>query len=175
MKSLGECAGALFFFPTVKDVYFTMKLGEALRLRSDNYKTIDELRNRAVAGAQIQDGELAPDSPTELLAQIEQLHGDTLHLVQRINRTNVATKLASGQVLADALAERAHYLALRTPFENVASAASTMQQRYMRSEIKIVRTVEPKALRKRVDEFSHRHRTLDIAIQEANWGTELLD
>ena len=49
-----------------------MKLGEALRLRSDYYKKIDELRNRAVAGAQIQDGELAPDSPTELLAQIEQ-------------------------------------------------------------------------------------------------------
>ena len=152
-----------------------MKLGEALRLRSDNYKKIDELRNRAVAGAQIQDGQLAPDSPTELLAQIEQLHGETLHLVQRINRTNVATKLASGQVLADALAERAQYLALRTPFENVASAASTMQQRYLKSEIKIVRTVEPKALRKRVDEFSHKHRTLDIAIQEANWATELLD
>jgi hypothetical protein len=57
----------------------------------------------------------------------------------------------------------------------VASAASTMQQRYMRSEIKIVRTIEPKALRKRVDEFSHRHRALDVAIQEVNWGTELLD
>jgi hypothetical protein len=39
-----------------------MKLGEALRLRSDNYKKIEELRTRAVASAQLQEGQEAPDS-----------------------------------------------------------------------------------------------------------------
>ncbi|MBD5655371.1 MAG: hypothetical protein IAI50_09330 [Candidatus Eremiobacteraeota bacterium] len=50
-----------------------MKLGEALRLRSDNDKHIAALRVRAVAGAQIQDGQDAPDAPCELLADIERL------------------------------------------------------------------------------------------------------
>ena len=152
-----------------------MKLGEALRRRSDNYKKIEELRGRAVAGAQIQEGQETPDSPAELLAEIERLSAETLALVQRINRTNVAARLPTGQPLVDALSERDHYLSLRKPFNAVAEAASSLQQRYMRSEIKIVRTIEPQALRKRVDDFSRRHRLLDVAIQEANWVTELLD
>ena len=150
-----------------------MKLGEALRLRSDNYKKIEELRVRAVAGAQIQDGQEAPDLPAELLAEIERLAAQTLELVQRINRTNVAARLLSHQPLADALSERDYYLALRKPFAAVAEAASALQQRYLRSEIKIVRTIEPQALRKKVDDLSRRHRLLDVAIQEANWVTEL--
>jgi hypothetical protein len=152
-----------------------MKLGEALRQRSDNYKKIDELRNRAVASAQTQEGAQAPDAPAELLAEIESLAQETLGLIQRINRTNVTTKLSSGQMLVDALAEREHYLKLRSPFDSVAQAASGLQQRYMKSEIRVVRTVDPTNLRKRVDEFSRKHRLLDVAIQEANWVTDLID
>jgi hypothetical protein len=152
-----------------------MKLGEALRLRSDNYKKIEELRTRAVASAQLQEGQEAPDSPVDLLLEIERLGLETLELVQRINRTNVAALLESGQPLVDALTERNYYLAMRGPFEGVAAAASALQQRYMRSEIKVVRTADPKALRKKVDDFSQRHRLLDISIQEANWVTELLE
>jgi hypothetical protein len=152
-----------------------MKLGEALRLRSDNYKKIEELRARAVAGAQIQDGQEAPDLPSELLDDIERLAGETLLLVQRINRTNVSTRLGSGKPLVDALAEREHYLAMRKPFDVVAQAASALRDRHLRSEIKIVRTVEPQVLRKKVDDYSRRHRVLDTAIQEANWVTELAD
>ncbi len=152
-----------------------MKLGEALRLRSDNYKRIEELRARAVASAQTQEGAEAPDSPSELLADIERLAEETLVVVQRINRTNVATRLPSGQLLVDALAEREHYLKIRGPFDGVAKAASGLQQRYLRSEIRVVRTVDPAELRKRVDDFSRRHRLLDVEIQEVNWVTELLD
>jgi len=83
--------------------------------------------------------------------------------------------LSSGEPFVDALAERAHYLALRTPFDSVAQAASTLQQRYMRSEIKIIRTVDPQELRKKVDDYARRHRVLDVAIQEANWITDLLE
>jgi len=152
-----------------------MKLGEALRLRSDNYKKIEELQARAVASAQMQEGQEVPDLPVDLLEELERLSAATLALVQRINRTNVATRLPSGQSLVDALAERDSYLKLRKPFENVAKAAGPLQQRYTRSELRIVRTVDPKALLKRADEFSHRHRLLDVAVQETNWITDLLD
>jgi hypothetical protein len=152
-----------------------MKLCGALRFRSDNYKKIEELRAGAVASAQTQESAEAPESPAELLAEIERLAEETLQIVQRINRTNVGTRLASGQLIVDALAEREHYLKLRAPFDGVAQAASGLQQRYLRSEIRVVRTVDPSELRKRVDDFSRRHRLLDVAIQEVNWLTDLVD
>ena len=152
-----------------------MKLGEALRLRSDNYKKIAELRTRAVASAQTQEGAAAPDDPTELLGAIERLSAETLALVQRINRTNVATVLATGQPLVDALAERDFFLAVRAPFEAVAEAASAVQPRYMRSEIRIVRTIDAAALREKADEYARRYRLLDVEIQAANWTTDLVE
>jgi hypothetical protein len=152
-----------------------MKLGEALRLRSDNYKKIAELRTRAVASAQTQEGAAAPDDPAELLDTIERLWAETLVLVQRINRTNVVTVLPSGQPLVEALGERDYLLGVRTPFEAVAEAASAVQPRYMRSEIRIVRTVDAIALRKKADEYARRHRLLDVQIQEVNWSTDLVE
>jgi hypothetical protein len=152
-----------------------MKLGEALRLRSDNYKKIADLARRAVASAQVQEGANAPDDPNELLATIARLSAETLDLVQRINRTNVSTALPSGQPLVDALAERDYLLAARSPLEAVAEAASALQQRYMKSEIRIVRTVDPVALRKQADEYSRRHRLIDAEIQQVNWINDLIE
>jgi hypothetical protein len=152
-----------------------MKLGEALKLRSDNYKKIAELRARAVASAQVQEGTTAPDSATDLLVYIEKLIDETTTLVQRINRTNIEVRLPSGQTLADAIVERESYLLLRSQLDAVASAASEAQSRYMRSEIRVVRTVEPAQLLKRADDLSRKHRLLDAAIQEANWSRELLE
>ncbi|HKW44972.1 MAG TPA: DIP1984 family protein [Candidatus Eremiobacteraceae bacterium] len=83
-----------------------MKLGEALKLRSDNLRKIEELRVRAAASAQIQEGTSPPDVANELIAEIERLLNETTKLIQRINRTNVTTRLTDGSVLADALAQR---------------------------------------------------------------------
>src|ERR1700685_3280254 len=105
-----------------------MKLGEALRIRSDNYKKITEFKARAVASAQAQEGAKAPDDPQELLESIDRLSVETLTLVQRINRTNVATVLPSGKRLVDAFAERDYLLAARAPFEAGAAADSGPQQ-----------------------------------------------
>lgn len=152
-----------------------MKLGEALKRRSDNYKKIAELRARAVASAQVQEGTQAADNASELLAEIERLAEETKTLVQRINRTNVTVSLASGQILADAIVERDHYLVLRNQIDAIAKAAGEPQQRYLRSEIRVVRTVEPAQLRKREDGLARAHRELDVAIQEANWTYDLAE
>jgi hypothetical protein len=150
-----------------------MKLGEALKLRSDNLRKIEELRGRAAASAQVQEGTKPPDDANELLADIEHLWTETTSLIQRINRTNVATRLPDGTLLADALAQRDTYLALRCALQGIAKAASETQQRYMRSEIKVVRTVDAAAILKRADEMSRKHRLLDASIQELNWSVDL--
>jgi hypothetical protein len=152
-----------------------VKLGEALKLRSDNLRKIEELRTRAAASAQIQEGTKPPDDSNELVAEIERLYNETTTLIQRINRTNVATRLPSGTLLADALAQRDSYLALRTALQGIAKAASEPQQRYMRSEIKVVRTVDAAAILKQADDLSRKHRLLDAAIQELNWSVDLME
>jgi hypothetical protein len=152
-----------------------MKLGEALKLRSDNMRKIEELRVRAAASAQVQEGSTPPDDANELIAEIARLRGETTRLIQRINRTNVATLLPDGMTLADAIAERDASLALRSALQTIAKAASESLARFLQSEIRIVRMVDAAALMKRADDLSREHRELDTAIQELNWVIELKD
>src|ERR1700733_8876078 len=104
-----------------------MKLGEALKLRSDNLRKIEELRARAAASAQTQEGTKPPDDATDLIAEIERLFSETTSLIQRIIRTNVATRLPDGPLLADSLAQRDTYISLRTVLQGIAKAASEPQ------------------------------------------------
>jgi hypothetical protein len=106
---------------------------------------------------------------------MERLFNETTVLIQRINRTNVATRLPEGPLLADALAQRDAYIALRTALQGIAKAASESQQRYMKSEIKVIRTVDASAILKRADDLSRKHRELDASIQELNWAVELME
>lgn len=150
-----------------------MKLGEALKLRSDNLRKIEELRVRAAASAQVQEGSKPPDDANALIAEIEKLSDETTTLIQRINRTNVVVQLPDGSLLADALAQRDAYILLRTALQAIAKSASEPQQRYMRSEIRVVRTVDTAALLKQADDLSRKHRLLDAAIQESNWTVDV--
>ena len=53
-------------------------------------------------------------------------------------------------------------------------ASSSSSERYSRSEIKYVTTVDVKALRKQIDKLSAQLRQLDIEIQSINFSTELI-
>jgi len=152
-----------------------MKLGEALKIRSDNLARINELAQSAAQNVQIQEGSEPPADPNALIAEIERLSAETTVLVQRINRTNVTTRIANGSLVSDALATRDRQLALRNHLRSIAKAASEPQARYMRSEIRFVRTVDTAALLARADALAQAYRMLDAAIQEANWTVDLID
>ena len=53
-------------------------------------------------------------------------------------------------------------------------ASTATSERYSRSEIKYVTTVDVKALRKQIDKLSAQLRQLDIEIQSINFSTELI-
>lgn len=152
-----------------------MKLGEALQRRSDNQKRMSELQTRIVRSAVVQEGEQPPEDPAQLLAELDRLHVDTLSLVQRINRTNAATPFANGTTLSDAVAEREALKELRQRVMAAADASAEQQGRYMKSEIRIVRTMDAGALRKRADQLARDARELDIRIQAMNWEVDLKD
>lgn len=152
-----------------------MKLAEALVLRADTQKRIEQLRERLRQSALVQEGEPPPEDPQTLLAELERLLGELTGLISRVNRANLGTTLPDGTTLTDALALRdtlaLHYSILST----VADTASNRVDRYGRSEIRKVATVDVGALRRRMDTLAQRRRELDTAIQATNWATELAE
>lgn len=150
-----------------------MKLGEALTLRSQLQTRFVQLRDRVANSVFAQEGEAPPEDPAALLVELQQVASELEELVARINKTNLATTLADGRTITDALARRDHLTILQTAIQKVASAASENQMRYNKAEIKMTRTVNVADLRRQADELARERRELDARIQETNWQTDL--
>lgn len=150
-----------------------MKLAEALQERADLRARIGQLGERLEDNATVQEGEETSEDPAELLAQLDTAIDRYEDLIARINAANGRTMI-DGRTLTEHLAHREclqtkmhHYRSL------ISSAVSDVGYRSSRSEIKIKRTVSVKELQKCVDDLAAEYRTLDNAIQAANWSTEL--
>jgi hypothetical protein len=152
-----------------------MKLAEALLLRADCQKRMEQLKSRLIGSAKLQEGEVPPENPQKLLAEVEAVADQLMDLIRRINRTNSTTTFVEGSTLADALAERDVLLLRRGIYNDLATFASVRQDRITRSEVKYISAVDVAETRKRADELSKNYRELDARIQELNWKTELVD
>jgi hypothetical protein len=151
-----------------------MKIAEALALRADLQKRLEQLKHRLVKNARIQEGDEPEEDPSELQAEFEKSARELILLIQRINRTNATSPFGDG-TLADSLAVR-DVLKLRyNAYRELANAASTSQGRTTRSEIKFVSTISVAAIQRKADDLAREYRELDTRIQEADWLTTLLD
>src|SRR2546429_5976017 len=83
-----------------------MKLAEALVLRADVQKRLEQLRIRLTQSALVQEGEQPPENPQDLLAELDQLLTQFGQLISRINQANLQTRTAKGLTLTEALAQR---------------------------------------------------------------------
>lgn len=152
-----------------------MKLAEALILRADGQKRIEQLKQRLIRNAKVQAGDQPAEEPEKLLEELERVAGDVLSLIRRINRTNAATELTQGQTLADAIAGR-DVLRLRASIHrDLAQAATITQDRYSKSEVKFVSTMDVRRMQKRADDLAKEIRLLDTSIQETNWRVDLME
>lgn len=150
-----------------------MKLASALVERSDLQRKISELSNRLNTNAKVQDGEEPAEKPEKLLEELDSVMTRLEELVTKINLTN-SSVVVEGKTLTEWLAKRdclKQRIGLLREFLN---SASEKIDRYSRAEIKIVSTVNVKALQKDVDALSKTLRETDEKIQEINWTTELL-
>ena len=151
-----------------------MKVAEALALRADLQRRLEQLKQRLLKNARVQEGDQPAEAPDELQEEFESCARELISLIQRINRTNASSRLDSG-TLADALAQR-DVLKLRVAaYRELAAAASTTQARTTRSEVKFVSTVSVAATQRKADDLAKELRQLDTRIQEADWKTDLLD
>jgi len=151
-----------------------MKIAEALALRADLQKRVEQLKQRLVKNARIQEGDVPEEDPAELQTELEKSARELTLLIQRINRTNAASQFGAG-TLADSLAERDVLKIRYNAYRELANAASTSQGRTTRSEVKFISTVSVAAIQRKADDLAREYRELDTRIQEADWLTTLLD
>lgn len=152
-----------------------MKLAEALILRADCQKRVEQLKQRLIRSAKVQEGEAPPEDPKLLIDELERALSALADLIKRINRTNSITEFQQGSFLSDILAEREVLLMKRGAYSDLANSASVVQDRYTRSEVKFISTVSVSEMQNRADEISKQYRELDSRIQEANWRVDLAD
>ncbi len=152
-----------------------MKLAEALILRADYQKRIEQLKQRLLRNAKIQEGDKPAESPTDLMKELEQIADELTQLIQRINKTNSAHIIDEKMTLSDALAIRDILKLKQGIYRELAKAASVTQARFSRSEVKFKSAVNIAEIQKQADQLAKEHRELDTKIQEANWLVELLE
>mgnify|MGYP000520554256 CR=1 FL=1 len=83
-----------------------MKLAEALSLRANAVRRIEQLRVRVVGNARFQEGEEPSEDAAALLIEIDDALGEYESLIRRINRTNSASSIGADGTLTDALGRR---------------------------------------------------------------------
>ncbi|KXK58297.1 hypothetical protein AWW66_30545 [Micromonospora rosaria] len=154
-----------------------MKLAEALALRADASRRVEQLRARIAASARYQEGETPAEDAAALLTEAREVLDDLESLIRRINRTNAATQVEGG-TLTDALARR-DVLRLRHGLVTSAASAAAGEgqrgHRQLRSELRMIPALPVAELRGQADDLARQLREVDTVIQRTNWEVELLD
>lgn len=151
-----------------------MKLAEALILRADRKKRLEQLKQRLIRNAKVQEGEKPAEAPEALIEELEQVTQDLVRLIQQINRTNSATFIEPGVSLSDAIATRDVLILKQALYRDLAQAATVVPDIRTKSEVKFKGTVTVADIQQRADQLAKAHRELDTTIQALNWRTELL-
>jgi hypothetical protein len=152
-----------------------MKLAEALILRADAQKRIEQLKQRLLRNAKVQEGDAPAENPRDLLQELEEVAATLTRLIRQINRTNAQTTLADGTTVSDALARRDVLAKQHAVYRDLAATATVEQARYSRSEVKFVSTVDVAAIQRRADDLARQYRELDATIQATNWSADLIE
>ncbi len=156
-----------------------VKLAEALSLRADAVRRIEQLRARIVGNARFQEGEEPAEDAAALLGEADEMLEQYEALIRRINRTNAATNIGADGTLTDALARRDALRLRHSVITEAADAAAGKNRggyaRQLRSELKILSALPVAELRAQADGLAAQLRELDVRIQRANWEVDLLD
>jgi hypothetical protein len=152
-----------------------MKLAEALILRADKKKRLEQLKQRLIRNAKVQEGQKPAEEPETLIQELERISGELVLLIQQINKTNSNTQMEKDVSLSDAIASRDILVLKHTTYRDLAQAATITQDIRTKSEVKFKGTVNVSQMQERADKMAKAHRELDTKIQELNWKTELQD
>ena len=151
-----------------------MKLAQALILRADTQKRIEQLKVRLLSNAKTQENEKPSEDPKLLLKELDKLTSELFTLICSINLTNSSAKF-DGMSLTEMIAKKDALTLKANVLREFATSASQKVDLYSNSEIKILSTVDVAALQKQVDALSKEIRELEMKLQEANWTVDLVE
>lgn len=151
-----------------------MKLAQALILRADTQKRIEQLKVRLLSNAKTQENEKPSEDPKLLLKELDRLTSELFRLICSINLTNSSAKF-DGMSLTEMIAKKDALVLKANVLREFATSASQKVDLYSNSEIKILSTVDVAALQKQVDALSKEIRELEMKLQEANWSVDLVE
>ena len=151
-----------------------MKLAEALNLRADLQKYVERLRSRLVDNVKVQEGDMPLEQPTILFTELNNILPQLEDLIVKINLTNTQV-IVDGKSMTQRLAEKDILRTKLDLYRTAYSDAVIRNDRYSRSEIKFVSTIDGESLQKKIDAMSKQYRELDMKIQKANWSADLLE
>ena len=150
-----------------------MSLAEALQMRADIKTRISQLHSRLNDNAKAQEGEAPAEDPLRLIELLNAECSAYEELIRRINLTNAAT-VFEGETLTALLARRDTLSLELSIMRDFLQQASQRIDRYSKTKIKILPTVDVTAMQQTVDAKSKKLRQLDAAIQKLNWNTMLI-
>lgn len=150
-----------------------MKLAEALRERKQLQIKMGTLRQKLIDNATYQEGSKPVEDPRELIKALESVRGELASLIKRINATNSSTKVGEF-FLGDLVIDRDTRILEVTALNNLIAQASQVSNRYSRSEILVLPSIDVKETQKKVDQLAKDIRELDNLIQATNWNTDLI-
>ncbi|HHW25145.1 MAG TPA: DIP1984 family protein [Bacillota bacterium] len=150
-----------------------MKLAEALNLRADLQRRVEQLRMRLAQNAKVQEGEEPLEDPKGLLAELDACMSQLEELIAKINLANSRIVDENGTTLTELLARRDALALKLSVLRTFADEAGGVVMRYGKSEIKVRSTVDMPALRKEIDKYSEEWRELNTKIQGINWTEEI--
>ena len=172
-----------------------MLLAEALAARKDALSELADLRERlAAAAVRFEDQETPTEDPEQLLERLAEVLDRVEVLSVQINRTNNETRIAfDGRDLTimeavalrerltlEAKARRGIVEAIDEALETSPNSKKLVYQAYRaqrrsKDDIRRIPTIDVRSARTAANDLSERVRRLDIALQQRNWTTELLD
>lgn len=151
-----------------------MRIAEALKLRADLQRRLAGMEYRLRSNALVQEGEEPSEDPRELLEELDRVSSQLEELIVRINITNSTVRDSEGRTLAELIARRDSAIRKADILREFAEEAGNPVRRRSVSEIRIVSTVDVRALRKRIDDLCAEARETDVRIQEINWTNDLI-
>ena len=150
-----------------------MKLAEALQERADLNRRIAQLKVRLENSVLVQEGEQPPEDPKVLFEELDECIAQLEALMRRINLTNAAT-IADGKTVTELIARRDALQLQIQAYRGALQTATQIAPRAMRTEIKILPSIDVRKLQKETDAMAKELRQTDNTIQALNWSTELL-
>ncbi|MCL2296060.1 MAG: DIP1984 family protein [Methanomassiliicoccaceae archaeon] len=150
-----------------------MKLAEALLLRSEYQKKIENLQSRILVNVKVQENDSPHENPQDLIREAFDLAEQLCTLIKKINACNNETMLPNGLTISEAIVERDMLMKKRNILAFTVTVAQDRDYRLTHSEVKMNVTVSVEETQKQIDAISQKFRELDTQIQGANWITDM--